>query len=572
MASSLPFLTSTAPTMWDNLAAHLGAWPPTYHKALDAEQRVLSRLSFFFPTETPYINTKAPNPPTNIVAMQSLAVSPWTVLAQQGQSSLRSTRALFGTYWGKLWSQQSSAELPRLASSTPRPAHSLSPHSSPRDAWTAQVGSVDIGQGDHIRTLVIRHSSTISVPPGHGIPATLLAPIVMAHGFAAGLGMYYRNYEAIARRTGRTIYGFDWLGMGLSYRPAQTPWAQYYPTRTGILGLSNSLAAEVGRNDDRIRETEDYFVESLERWRVAMGIERMVLVAHSFGGYMSALYAKRYPDRVVKLILVSPMGVSEPHAEIGEWTQALVEGRAEQLHPSIDISKQDEQRVKRVQKSLQSSHTSPTYDSDCSTLVASSDQDTEEPYGNGPTACNQIRGCTAASALPSPPQAAVDSCAADATGNILSPLAVMYIFRRAWIEGLSPQWYVRKAGLFGRWLLARVVENFPYLPENDRSDTLDYFYQLAAQPGSGEYCLTTLIYPIAHAKHPICQRMHGCRVPTTFVYGDSDWMDYRAAEQTMATMAGPTRLRFVRNAGHCMMMENPDDFNDLIIREVLHVQ
>ncbi|KAJ1979935.1 hypothetical protein H4R34_002637 [Dimargaris verticillata] len=558
--------------MWDHLAAHLGAWPPTYHKALDAEQKILSRLSFFCPTGSPSFATEAdPSPPANATAMQSLAVPPWTALAHQGKASLRSTRTIFGNYLTNLLLHQSFAKLPRQASPTPPPAEPPSPYGSPRNAWVAQIGSVDIGQGDHIRTLAIRHSSTVSASPGHGPPTVAPVPIVMAHGFAAGLGMYYRNYEAIARQTGRAIYGFDWLGMGLSHRSAQTPWAKYYHTGTGFLGLTSSSAVDVGRNDDHIHETEDYFVESLERWRRAMGIKRMVLVAHSFGGYMSALYTKRYPDRVAKLILVSPMGVSEPHADIGEWTQALVDGRAEQLHPSIDISKQDEQRVKRVQKSMQDLHSSFTYDSDCSTLVASSDQDIEDHYTQESTVVNQKWTFSVRSAVPTPPQPEADPCVADDAGNILSPSAVMYIFRRAWIEGLSPQWYVRKAGLFGRWLLARVVENFPYLPENDRSDALDYFYQLAAQPGSGEFCLTTLIYPIAHAKHPICQRMHGCQVPTTFVYGDSDWMDYRAAEQTMATMAGPTRIRFVRNAGHCMMMENPDDFNDLIIREVLYV-
>lgn len=48
-------------------------------------------------------------------------------------------------------------------------------------------------------------------------------------------------------------------------------------------------------------------VDDIEAVRVSRGLERVDVLGHSWGGFLAALYAARHPDRVRRLILVSPM-------------------------------------------------------------------------------------------------------------------------------------------------------------------------------------------------------------------------------------------------------------------------
>lgn len=52
--------------------------------------------------------------------------------------------------------------------------------------------------------------------PGEQQPAHNL---VMLHGYGAGLGFFYRNYERLSRRPGWRLFALDMLGMGNSSRP-----------------------------------------------------------------------------------------------------------------------------------------------------------------------------------------------------------------------------------------------------------------------------------------------------------------------------------------------------------------
>jgi len=85
------------------------------------------------------------------------------------------------------------------------------------------------------------------------------------------------------------VHAVDWLGVGLSSRP---DWDE--------------------KSDHDPAKAEAWFVNSMEAWREARGIEKMHLVGHSMGAMIAVAYAEQYPHRLESLMLASPAGVSAP--------------------------------------------------------------------------------------------------------------------------------------------------------------------------------------------------------------------------------------------------------------------
>ncbi|KAJ6036474.1 cardiolipin-specific deacylase [Penicillium herquei] len=126
--------------------------------------------------------------------------------------------------------------------------------------------------------------------------------LVMLHGYGAGLGFFYKNFEPLSRLKGWQLHALDMLGMGRSTRPP--------------------FKIKAKDREEAIREAEAWFVDALEEWRVKRKIDRFTLLGHSLGGYMAVAYALKYPGHLNKLILASPVGIPEdPYAVTAEVTE-----------------------------------------------------------------------------------------------------------------------------------------------------------------------------------------------------------------------------------------------------------
>jgi pimeloyl-ACP methyl ester carboxylesterase len=107
-------------------------------------------------------------------------------------------------------------------------------------------------------------------------------PLVMIHGLFGCIGIWLNNIDELSKS--RPLYALDLIGFGRSSRPTFS---------------------------EDPKEAETQFVDTIEEWRQKMGLEKFILLGHSFGGFLTAAYALKYPQYVQALILVDPWGFTK---------------------------------------------------------------------------------------------------------------------------------------------------------------------------------------------------------------------------------------------------------------------
>lgn len=363
--------------------------------------------------------------------------------------------------------------------------------------------------------------------------------LVMLHGYGAGLGFFYKNFDSLSRLPHWKLYALDLLGMGRSSRP---------PFRI-----------RAKDKESKVREAENWFVDALEEWRIKRGIDKMTLLGHSLGGYMAVCYALKYPGHLNKLILASPVGIPEdpyavneamPEPEDSTMQSEFTQMQDETTGAKIagGANKPPRRQMPKWLTTLWDANISPF------SLVRLS----------GPLGPRLVSGWTSRRFSHLPPEEA----------QALHDYSYSLFRQRG--SGEYALAYILAPGAFARSPLIRRIQGVgrQYMEIHNRPEPDN----ASAKPPSVKGTASTT-----------SQRETG--IPIVFLYGDKDWMDKEggwnseekinaekkkalsnASDREKLLENGDAKTKVIRNAGHHVYLDGYEEFNRVIIEEMKDVE
>ena len=387
--------------------------------------------------------------------------------------------------------------------------------------------------------------------------------LVMLHGYGAGLGFFYKNFDGLSRRPGWKLWALDLLGMGRSSRPP--------------------FIVRAKDQQGKIVEAEAWFVDALEEWRVQRKIDKFTLLGHSLGGYLAVSYALKYPGHLNKIILASPVGIPEdPYAVQAEMPEPGTSAMGNEfLQDQEDIVNNPNPNLSDLAKAADSNNF----------LNSRPNREKEQAGSQRP---------------PSAPRRPLPGW-----------LKVL------WDANVSPFSLVRWSGPLGpRFVSGWTSRRFSHLPAEEAQALHHYSYSLFRLRGSGEYALAYILAPGAFARSPLIRRIHGVGrqpipgprdsivipdnstspsclphqqrketgIPIVLMYGENDWMDVaggyaaerkineekaqvlsKATAEEQRLDNGSAKVVIIKRAGHHVYLDNWQEFNDVMRDEMDHV-
>lgn len=140
---------------------------------------------------------------------------------------------------------------------------------------------------------VVAQLNTLEIVPvrtqGLDTPEEKDKPVLLVmHGMGCGFGVFNKNLDALAE--------------------------EYHVFAIDILGFGGSSRVMFPKSQDG-SAAENLFVEAIHAWKQQMGIQKLVVCGHSFGGYLATCFALRYPEEASALMLIDPWGFPEPDHE-----------------------------------------------------------------------------------------------------------------------------------------------------------------------------------------------------------------------------------------------------------------
>ena len=359
--------------------------------------------------------------------------------------------------------------------------------------------------------------------------------LVMLHGYGAGLGFFYKNFEPLSRVPRWRLYALDLLGMGRSSRP---PFRIRAKDRQG-----------------KIAESEAWFVDALEEWRVKRKIDRFTLLGHSLGGYMAVAYALKYPGHLDKLILASPVGIPED-------PYAVDEAMPEPEESTMQSELSQDQSSSAAQKDGNTPRRRP-YPKWLTTLWDANFSPFAFVRWSGPLGPRLVSGWTSRRFSQMPPE----------EGQALHDYAYSLFRQRG--SGEYALSHILAPGAFARSPMIRRIGGVgsqeyampPQKVEGHVGDSSSFTAEVAGE------------------------RMKEQGVPVVLMYGENDWMDVaggyasveKLAEAKRRRVAGLTteeakkdqgsaKVLVVKGAGHHVYLDGWEEFNEMMRVEMGDVE
>lgn len=164
---------------------------------------------------------------------------------------------------------------------------------SPANGRSSEILKTPVDdEGNYINEFMIK--------PMNPSSSSSMKHLIFVHGYGAGLGFFLKNFENLPLLNNNwCIHAIDLPGYGFSSRP-KFPFN--YPEHNPVM-------------------VEDWFHQRIKGWLHKRGLlanpKNNLLVAHSLGAYISALYANKFPNHFSKLIMCSPAGIC-PSPKLGQ--------------------------------------------------------------------------------------------------------------------------------------------------------------------------------------------------------------------------------------------------------------
>ena len=113
--------------------------------------------------------------------------------------------------------------------------------------------------------------------------------LVFVHGLTGTSIFFYKCFKSLSKYA--RIIALDLPGMGFSNR------------------------VKINTDKFSFEEAQNFFLDRINIALEKINVEKFHFISHSFGGYMSSLYSIKFPQKVLSLTLLSPIGITSSYIE-----------------------------------------------------------------------------------------------------------------------------------------------------------------------------------------------------------------------------------------------------------------